>query len=492
MAVTKIIKIKASVESCIAYAVNGLKTNNGELVSCVGCDVESAAYSFLTALSNNDYHKNHDSVEPVKAYHIIQSFSKDDNITPKQANALGLEMMERMFGGKYAFICATHTDKGHIHNHIVVSSAERARTGKMINDDLSLLHTLRKTSDQLCRENGLNVIEKPKGHGKHYKEWSADLCSPNGSKKQQLRDLIDSQIKLATDFDNFLALMKDQGAKFETKISPKYGQFTKYKLPGASENDHWNRGYRLGSGYSDQMISKRIERRITFEANREAKRKEREIARKEKRASMSNAEKAIDRTQLKISNIVDTSTMDITSDNYQKKKWYDKQNAMLAEKIKEKLHKKYGISYTEIKATINRLTAENNIRKSTISESKEPIENLREMIDYCKIYMETYRTNERYEASKDPERYYENHDAALNAFNAAEDYLSRKGYDTSILRDKDKAEKFISTLQKRLEAAEDTVATEKEEIKKNEKAIAELRSAQKNLDRYHKKTRDEI
>ena len=63
MAVTKIIKIKASVESCIAYAVNGLKTNNGELVSCVGCDVESAAYSFLTALSNNDYHKNHDSVE---------------------------------------------------------------------------------------------------------------------------------------------------------------------------------------------------------------------------------------------------------------------------------------------------------------------------------------------------------------------------------------------------------------------------------------------
>ena len=114
------------------------------------------------------------------------------------------------------------------------------------------------------------------------------------------------------------------------------------------------------------------------------------------------------------------------------------------------------------------------------------------MIDYCKIYMETYRTNERYEASKDPERYYENHDAALNAFNAAEDYLSRKGYDTSILRDKEKAEKFISSLQKRLEAAEDTVATETEEKKKNEKAIAELRSAQKNLDRYHKKTRDEI
>ena len=207
---------------------------------------------------------------------------------------------------------------------------------------------------------------------------------------------------------------------------------------------------------------------------------------------MSNAEKAIDRTQLKISSIVDTSTMDITSDNYQKKIWYDKQNAMLAEKIKEQLHQKYGISYTEIKATINRLTAENNIRKSTISESREPIENLREMIDYCKIYMETYRTNERYEASKDPERYYENHDAALNAFNVAEDYLSRKGYDTSILRDKEKAEKFISTLQKRLEAAEDTVETEKEEIKKNEKAIAELRSAKKNLDRYHKKIRDEL
>ena len=40
--------------------------------------------------------------------------------------------------------------------------------------------------------------------------------------------------------------------------------------------------------------------------------------------------------------------------------------------------------------------------------------------------METYRTNERYEASKDSERYYENHDDALNEFNTAEDYLSGK------------------------------------------------------------------
>ncbi|MBO4864185.1 MAG: relaxase/mobilization nuclease domain-containing protein [Eubacterium sp.] len=492
MAVTKIIKIKASVESCIDYATNSLKTNNGELVKCIGCELGSAKYSFLTALSNNDYHKSHKDSELVKAYHIIQSFSNDDKITPKEANAIGLEMMERMFGGKYIFICATHTDKGHIHNHIIVSSVESARTGKMINDDLSLLHKLRRTSDQLCREHGLNVIEKPKGRGKSYKEWFEDTNNPKGSKKQQLRDLIDSQIKLSSDFDDFLNHMMEAGAKIETRTSHKYGQVTKYKLPEASENDHWNRGYRLGSGYSNQMITKRIERRIKFEADREALKKERAEANKARRDSMSKAEKAIDRTQLKISSIVDTSKMEITSENYKKIMWYNKQNAMLAERIKGEIKKKYGVSYTEIKSKISKFTAENKRIAQEIRDYKEPIQELRKLIENCQIYIDTFKINERYEASKDPERYYENHDIALNAFAAAEDYLSRKGFDTSFLRDKEKSEKFMTSLRNRLEAAEDTVLTAEEEINKNEKAIAELRKAQKNLDKFHKKNRDEI
>ena len=68
--------------------------------------------------------------------------------------------MNRCFDGKYAFVCSTHIDKGHIHNHFVMCAAERSMTGKKLNDNLALLHKIQKTNDEICRENGLSVIEK--------------------------------------------------------------------------------------------------------------------------------------------------------------------------------------------------------------------------------------------------------------------------------------------------------------------------------------------
>lgn len=57
---------------------------------------------------------------------------------------------------------------------------------------------MQRTSDDLCREHGLSVIDKKKGRGKSYKEWLEDIENPKGSKKTQLRRLIDEQIKLST------------------------------------------------------------------------------------------------------------------------------------------------------------------------------------------------------------------------------------------------------------------------------------------------------
>ena len=70
-------------------------------------------------------------------------------MTPEDAHKIGLEFMERTFGNKYAFVCSTHVDKGHIHNHFVMCAAERNMTGKKLNDDLSLLHKIRKINDEV-------------------------------------------------------------------------------------------------------------------------------------------------------------------------------------------------------------------------------------------------------------------------------------------------------------------------------------------------------
>lgn len=477
MAVTKIIKIKASVGGCIDYAENDKKTKNKEYVSYYGCGSNNAEYSFITALGNNDNREKTSIQDEVKAYHIIQSFAKTDDISPEKANEIGRKLMDELFEGRHAFVCATHTDKGHIHNHIVVCAAEMAMTGKKINDNLTLLHKIRKTSDKLCMEYGLDVIDKPQGRGKSYKEWLADNQNPKGSKKQQLRDLIDSTIKVSMDFNDFISRMREAGAQVETKTSPKYGQITKYKLPDASEKDHFNRGYRLGPGYSDDIIAKRIENRITREAEREA--------RKQKRASMSKGERLRDSTKLKIHSMIDTSGDKVSNENRKLKEWKDRQNVMLAEKIKATVQEKYGIDYARISTKIHSLTAENNADNAAIAKNKEAMKELRIAISNCQTYIDTYKTNERYEKSKDQERYYENHDAALNAFAAADDYLTRKGINKALLQDKETAGMYLASLQNRLQSVEDTNAALADKIKEREKTIAELSKFQKDLDTFH-------
>lgn len=487
MAVTKIIKIKADVGGCIDYACNNCKTENGLHVFYYGCGRSNAEFCFLTALSNNDSNKDQLPAEEVKAYHIIQSFAKTDDISAEEANRIGQQMMDELFGGKYAFVCATHTDKGHIHNHIVVCASEMAMNGKKINDDLALLHKIRRTSDKLCREHGLDVIEKPIGKGKSYKEWLEDKTNPKGSRKTQLRNLIDEKIRVASDFDDFIEKMKEAGAGISFGTSKKYGRITKYKLPNATEKDRWNRGYNLGSGYSDDAIARRITNRIHREEEREARRQERAEARRAQRATMSNADKAIDRTKLKISTMIDTSNDEVTSKNIGLEKWKNRQNAMRAEQIKANLRDRFGIDYTQIKSHINTLTADNNRLESEIQNDKKHIENLRQIISECKIYADTYKIYTEYGNSKDQEKFYQDHDQELNAFFAAEEHLTRAKINFTGLTDVKYCDKYIKSLQTTLEKAELELSEKEAEIRQNEKDIAELKKYQNELDTYHGK-----
>ena len=92
----------------------------------------------------------------VIAYQIRQSF-KPGEVTPEEANRLGRKLALRFTKGKYAFIVATHTDRAHIHNHIVFNSTSLDGTRKFKNFWLSSL-ALQRVSDLICLENGLSVI----------------------------------------------------------------------------------------------------------------------------------------------------------------------------------------------------------------------------------------------------------------------------------------------------------------------------------------------
>lgn len=218
MAATRLIPLHVNKGKSIAqslgdrtdYAKNPEKTEKGELVTGYQCDPMTVEEEFM--LSKRQYEQitgrrpNHEVI----AYQIRQSF-KPGEITPVEANRLGHELALRFTKGKYAFIVATHTDRAHVHNHIVFNSTSIDATRKFKNFWLSSF-ALQRVSDLICLENGLSVIAP-----KPYKERTKRTEYPRRVKN---RDVLCEDIDLILQkkpesFDAFLQEL--QGLNYEIK-----------------------------------------------------------------------------------------------------------------------------------------------------------------------------------------------------------------------------------------------------------------------------------
>ena len=190
--------------------------------------------------------------------------------------------------------------------------------------------------------------------------------------------------------------------------------------------------------------------------------------------------------------MIDTSNTDVSSSNIKLQQWKNIQDARLAEKLKSELRAKYGIDYTQIKAKIKELEAENNRKSADITGNNKSITNFRSFIENCKIYMDTYKTSQNYEKSKNQERYYREHDSELNAYAHALEMLNRTKMDLNLLKDKSTGQNFIKGMQEELRKLEEINSIHEQDIKKNQKEIAELRKIQKDLDIYHNRSNDTL
>ncbi len=110
---------RQAVSDIIDYAANPQKTDNGRLVTGFACDSRVADAEFL--LAKREYISTTGrvrGVDDVLAYHVRQSFVPGE-ITPEEANRLGVEFASRFTKGNHAFVVCTHIDKLHIHNYII-------------------------------------------------------------------------------------------------------------------------------------------------------------------------------------------------------------------------------------------------------------------------------------------------------------------------------------------------------------------------------------
>ena len=216
MAVTRIIPIRGSKGQSVIksltertdYVKNPEKTENGSLVYAYGCTPQLVAAEF--ALSKRQYAQRTGRKAPgVIAYHIRQSF-KPGEISPEEANLVGRELAERFLKGKHAYIICTHTDRRHIHNHIVFNSTTLDGTAKF-RDFLGSGRAVGRLSDLICIEHGLSVIQNPRRYtNPTYDKWLGEKKPP--SHRDVLRAAIDDALARKPEtFDELLQLICESG-----------------------------------------------------------------------------------------------------------------------------------------------------------------------------------------------------------------------------------------------------------------------------------------
>ena len=179
------------------------------------------------------------------AHHLIQAFEPGET-TPEQAHEIGRQLADEVLQGKYPYVLTTHIDKGHLHNHIIFCAVDMVQQRKYISNRRSYAY-IRRTSDRLCRENGLSVVKPGKDKGKSYAEWDAQRKGK--SWKAKLKIAIDAAIPQAKDFDDFLRLMQAQGYE----IKP--GKFVSFRAPG---QERFTRCKTLGEDYTEEAITRQI------------------------------------------------------------------------------------------------------------------------------------------------------------------------------------------------------------------------------------------
>ena len=213
MAVTKILARNAHLDQAIQYVLNGEKTEGRVLTAHQNCD------------PGHEYQQMMDTKRELgktggrQCYHIIQSF-KPGEITPELALELAKGFAAEYLPD-YEVVIGTHTDRDHIHSHILFNSVN-AQTGEKYHVSArEYYRQIRAISDRLCRKHGLSVIlEGQPTKAVSYIEWLRQSRGQPTFRSMLEADLRDA-IEDANDIGHFFMIMEHKG--YEIKHGNRLG-----------------------------------------------------------------------------------------------------------------------------------------------------------------------------------------------------------------------------------------------------------------------------
>lgn len=444
MAYTRIHAIKSTVTKAVAYICNPDKTEQQLLVDSFGCSPETARHDFDYALSRT---KQSDKNQ---AYHLIQSFAKGE-VSHEEAHRIGIELAEKLLGGKYSYVVATHTDKGHPHNHIIFCAADNIDHKKYNACKKSYYH-IRQLSDELCKEHGLSIIEPSGRKGKKYVQWKAE--QEGTSWKKRLQEDIDECIKIAKSYEDFLRLIKEKGYTVTgEKIGDPRSKYIKFTAPG-QERPVRGSFRNFGAGYTKEEIKDRIENPEKWQ-NKEQTVQE---------PNTTEAPKQKSRIKIPKKDIVtrtgaSRTLIDTSGEKFQNspglQHWASVKNLKTA-----------AASYaaadnlSQLQKQIDKKTAKAKSARTELVELERQMKKISELLLYAEQYRDNKPFQEKYKKSKDPDRYLRMHETQLILYDGAERMLRKMGLDpksvdpTEIRADYEAMQARKATLERSYKSAE--------------------------------------
>lgn len=210
MAITKIHAVKVRLDDAINYIENPDKTDGQELISGYNTAPQTAVLDFfITAAMARKARNTSAKKQGNLAYHLIQSFSPDDAVTPELAHKLGRKLAMEFTDGKFEFVVATHINKDSIHNHIIINAVSFYDYKKLRTVPYRTAQQIRSISDRLCMESQLSVIKDPQQLGQLYPTYVQKKRTT--SNRTEVRKKLNFCLERATNYAQFLQMAQELG-----------------------------------------------------------------------------------------------------------------------------------------------------------------------------------------------------------------------------------------------------------------------------------------
>lgn len=269
MAVTKLWEVKTDLGHVINYASNPDKTANPNFTDAqyqsltdvlryakdeekterqfycegINCDPSTARDQFVTVK------EQFGKTEGVQAYHGYLSF-KETDITPEQAQNIGMEFARHVWGERFQVVVTTHLNTNHLHCHFVVNSVSFV-DGKKLRDEQKAWFKFRKIADEICEKHHIYYDPEP-NRSAQSQYYRARENTGLPTRYSMLKDAIDEAISQSRSLAEFDYALRGMGYTQQLSPTRKYWTVVPkgYRKPIRLAN--------LGDGYTNDAIIERL------------------------------------------------------------------------------------------------------------------------------------------------------------------------------------------------------------------------------------------